>query len=242
MRQNESRRATMGHFLENAVCLEWHARDFGHLPFPVQRRSAAKDTAPGHTADGEALYSWRAVISDRLMDWGQDGDWDRVQAWNASANRALLRRSPFYAFGASPATSPSAAPEAFPTTNIVAIVGPGTAFGDGTQEPLRLDELPRAALLLVESRQSDIPWPSPGDFDVRTMPRTIDAPDGRGISGCRPGGFCVLFADGRVWFLSNKTPFETLARFFTLAGAKAHDREELLGPYALERWKRRRDR
>jgi hypothetical protein len=45
----------------------------------------------------------------------------------------------------------------------------------------------------------------------------------------------VLFADGEVWFLSDKVPFEDLKKFFTVAGAKAHDREALLAPYALAR-------
>jgi len=106
-------------------------------------------------------------------------------------------------------------------------------YNDGTSKLL----LPPAAILLVESRSSGIPWPAPGDFDIRTMPRTINAPDGKGISGQIPGGFVVLFADGDAWFMSDKTPFETLEKFFTLAGAKKYDREALLGPFALERKK-----
>jgi hypothetical protein len=117
----------------------------------------------------------------------------------------------------------------------MAVVGPGTAFGDGDDIPASLAGLSSGVILLVESRQSGIPWPAPGDFDIRTMPRTIDAPGGTGISGCHPGGFCVLFADGQVWFMSNEVSFDTLAKFFTIAAAKEFDREEVLGPYALDR-------
>ena len=75
----------------------------------------------------------------------------------------------------------------------------------------------------------------PRDFDIRTMPHTINAPDGKGISSGFPGGFHVLFADGTVWFLSDKVPFETLQKFFTVGDAEKHDRETLLGPYVLDR-------
>ena len=65
------------------------------------------------------------------------------------------------------------------------------------------------------------------------MPQTINAADGKGISSRNAGAFHVIFADGRVWLLSDKVPFETLKKFFTIADAEKHDREKLLGPFAL---------
>ena len=120
-------------------------------------------------------------------------------------------------------------------TVVLAITGPGTAFGDGRTPPMRFNDLPAHVILLVESRASGIPWPAPVNFDIRTMPQTINSPDGKGISGRYAGGFTVLFGDGSVWFLSDKVPFETLKQFFTVADARKHDREKLLGPYALDR-------
>ena len=38
-------------------------------------------------------------------------------------------------------------------------------------------------ILLVEVRNSGTHWMQPGDFDIRTMPRTINDPAGKGISG-----------------------------------------------------------
>lgn len=119
----------------------------------------------------------------------------------------------------------------------MAITGPGTAFGDGQFEPpKKLADLDAAnTILAVETASSGLHWIQPGDFDVRTMPRTINDPTGRGISSRHKTGFHVLFADGSVWYLSNKTPFDELEKFFTVAGGKTHDREALLAPYVIAR-------
>jgi hypothetical protein len=100
---------------------------------------------------------------------------------------------------------------------------------------MALKDVPPNTILAVETRASGIPWPAPGDFDIGTMPHTINAPDGKGISSRNECGFHVIFADGQVWFLSEKVPFESLKKFFTTAEAKWHDREEVLGQFALHR-------
>ena len=113
-----------------------------------------------------------------------------------------------------------------------AITGPGTAFGDGeTELPHSLDDLDADTIVVVEVRDSAMHWMAPGDFDIRTMPRTINAPDGRGISSRFRAGFHVIFADGAVWRLSHDTPPAALEKFFTIEGARRFDRDELLGAY-----------
>lgn len=124
----------------------------------------------------------------------------------------------------------------YPETIVLAITGPGTAFGDGAGPPSSLTKIPPATIIAVETRQSGIPWPAPGDFDIRTMPQTINAPDGKGIAGRHPDGFRAIFADGQVWLISYRIPFETLSAFFTTAGAGGHNREKDLGPYAIDRY------
>ena len=121
-----------------------------------------------------------------------------------------------------------AAPQSFPETNALAITGPGTAFGDGVEPPKALKDVPASAILVVETPRSGIPWPATGDFDIRTIPQTINAADGKGISSRNAGGFHVMFADGQVWLLSYKVPFDTLEKFFTLAEARKTRREKLL--------------
>jgi hypothetical protein len=205
------------------------------LPFPVQRAPFVYGKFDVN-GDGQDLYSWRARISNYGCRW--EWTWDESKPWDSPDNRGLMQRSPLFAADHTPAQTREslASSQSFPDTVIVAIVGPGTAFGEGkTSTPLK--GLPPSAVLLVESRASGIPWPAPGDFDIRTMPRTINAKDGRGISGQNAGGFVVLFADGQVWFISDRVPFETLEKFFTISGADKFDREVLLGPLTLDRIK-----
>jgi hypothetical protein len=211
-----------------------------YLPFPV-RKEPLGDYPFRVNGDGKALYSWRAEVSDLGFPWPVC--WDRSQPWDSPANRGLIWRDQIFAGDHTPMPTEDSIrrQKSFPQTVMVAIVGPGTAFADGRVQTPLIELSPRAALLLppgavliVESRASGIPWPAPGDFDIRTMPRTINAQDGSGISGQSAGGFVVLFADGQAWFLSEKVPFETLEKFFTIEGARTHDREKLLGPFALD--------
>ena len=151
-----------------------------------------------------------------------------VPAWDDPGNKQLVELSFFYAYGLT-GTKP------FPETNILAITGPGTAFGDGKGPPLAMKDVPPQTIIAVETRSSGIPWPAPGDFDIRTMPQTINAPDGKGISSRNAGGFHVIFGDGSVWLLSDTAPFETVKKFLTVADAKRNDRDKSLGPFAMYR-------
>ena len=118
-------------------------------------------------------------------------------------------------------------------TIVLAITGPGTAFEDGkTYKP---EELPDDLIIVVETRNSGLLWMEPGDLDIRTMPRTINAPDGRGIAANIGRRFHVIFADGSVWQLSTDVPFEDVEKFLTIDGAKQHGRNEVLGPYVTRK-------
>jgi hypothetical protein len=44
-----------------------------------------------------------------------------------------------------------------------------------------------------------------------------------------------------VWFLRHDVPLAELREFFTIDGAKRHDREQVLGPYAVRKDRRRGD-
>ena len=76
-------------------------------------------------------------------------------------------------------------------TNAFAITGPGTAFGDGEDMPEVNQE--RSA----PEKRSCCRSPffrhstgcSLGDFDIRTMPHTINVRDGKGISSPLPWRF-----------------------------------------------------
>lgn len=207
-----------------------------HLPYPsylVPWESVGGSMEFGAANnDHQPLYSWRFRIWPYLRSW--HGAWDQSRAWDDPANRQLSELSGWFAYDHVTTRSDESG-ATFPEANCLAITGPGTAFGDGTQPPSSLKDIPPDTILVVESRASGIPWPAPGDFDIRTMPQTINAPDGKGISSRAAGGFHVIFADGHVWFLTDRVPFDTLRLFFTIAGASEHDRETVLGPFALYR-------
>ena len=116
---------------------------------------------------------------------------------------------------------------------IMGIYGPGTAF-DLAEAELRLADLPPDTILIVEVANSDCHWIQPCDIDIRSVPREINPSPGIGISGNYNGGFHVGFADGEAWFLSNETPFEELAKFFTVENAQTFDREKILGQYIID--------
>lgn len=219
------------HFAGVGMSLVYCSEYRGRLPYPVVTQQStwhSTEDSARNRAD-RPLYSWRVEIWPYLEGWKDP--WDPSQPWDHPLNKKLAVFSSFYSYEA----SRRADNQPFPETNLLAITGPGTAFGDGTAPPMALKNVPPNTILVVETRASGIPWPAPGDFDIRTMPQTINAPDGKGISGRSAGGFHLIFADGKLWFLSDKTPFETLSKFFTTTEAGKHDRDELLKPFVLHR-------
>jgi hypothetical protein len=158
------------------LALRNYSEEVGHLPFPVRQEWTVEsaDNLIG-TRTGGVLYSWRVEIVPYLMSW--HGSWEPHQPWISPANRVLAELSSFYNFADSTKPAPGDN-KAFPETNVMAITGPGTGFGDGRERPKALKDVPASMILVVETRASGIPWPAPGDFDISTMPQTINAPDG----------------------------------------------------------------
>jgi len=233
--QKTNRETTKENFTLIAIGLGWFSDGCNGVPFPIQYELIGEPSSTyfsGARGTGRPLCSWRVSLIPAFESW--HGQWDRSQPWNSPANEEVSRE--FYKFFSYDTSGthwndPSFVRE----TNALAITGPGTAFGDGVEHPKRLTEIPQSTVLVVEVRSSGIHWMEPGDFDIRTMPETINAPDGKGISSIFAGGFHVIFADGNAWFLSDKIPFATLRSFFTIEEAGKHDREKELGPYALYR-------
>jgi hypothetical protein len=115
--------------------------------------------------------------------------------------------------------------------NFLAVRGDGTAFNlilDGTS----LENIPSSSILLVESPdKAKIEWLRPVDYDKSYF----DVKENLSV-GNYEGGFLVAFADAQVWFLSDDTPTRIFSKFLTCDTAKQYDREELLGPYLLQKW------
>jgi hypothetical protein len=223
---------TRSRFAQIAMALSNYSDVFGQIPFAA--RYAAPGDGPGTRSSngpGNPLYSWRVELVPFLMSWR--GSWDRTQPWHHASNRSLVDFTSFYTYDWTEASR--SVDSVFPDTIVLAVTGPGTVFGDGTDRPRSLTAVPPETIIIVESGASGVPWPAPGDLDICTMSRVTDSLQARGISSLHRGGFHVVFADGEVWFLSNSIPFETLAAFFTIEEAARHNRDELLGMYVLQK-------
>ena len=213
--ENERLTGTRESFMVTGWGIESYDELYGRIPAPVHRDDS-----------GRPLYSWRgstALLPDNWFLRG-GGNWDRTASWDSPANQQMADFP--WRFGYDGLVTWDPLPTEFSKdTCQMAIVGPGTVFGDDGDPPRRLRDMPADAIVVVETRNSGIHWMQPGDFDIRTVPKTINAADGRGISSRYLRSFHVLFADGEVWYLSNKIPFEAIEKFFTIEGARENDRE-----------------
>jgi hypothetical protein len=173
---------------------------------------------------GRPLSSWRSQLAPFLeaMMLGYDIDC----AWDDPVNRHYAAR-PHRCYCLLDAADGRQRTD----TNVMAITGPDTPF-DGHGRPFK--DLDADTILVVEVAHSDTHWAEPGDLDIDDVPESLC----QGLDG---DGLHVLFADGRVWFLRHDVPLAELREFFTIDGAKRHDREQVLGPYAVRKDRRRGD-
>lgn len=235
-RKSAKRLGTKNSFKLIALALHNASDVYKRLPDPI-RRAGNADSPLGLRSEpnAEQLYSWRFAIIPYIASYKMDAAFGH--SWRDPLNARWRTVPQPYAYdGWGDGVADRRDPNTIPTeTSAFAICGPGTAFGDGdTELPRSLEDIDEDTILVVEVRNSGIHWMEPGDFDIRTMPRAINDPDGRGISSAHDSGFHVVFADATVWYLRNDTPFEELAKFFTVDGAKANDRDTVLRPYLLD--------
>lgn len=239
-RRQEANRlqATRDSFMLTEWSLDAYDERYRHLPFPVRRETIGKPTKLGTpNGTGKPLYSWRAEVACYRDNWCREV-LDTSATWDSPLNKQFADFPWQFCYDALVTWE---CPRNYSKmTSMMALTGPGTGFGCEEEPPRRLVEVPENTILVVEVRNSGVHWMQPGDLDIRTMPHTRNAADGRGISSRYPGGFHVMFADLSTWFLSDAVPFDVLAKFFTIEGGKQNDREALLGPYVLWRTPKRR--
>ena len=223
-----------------------------HLP-PAQVRDS----------NGHVLHSWRFACGCLGMNDGAIAGYYHAipnadKSWTDPVN-ARFTHPPFADFFIGPLDYIDTTREGC-KARFAAIAGPGTTFDDkvpcrlanplikediqrsyeGAERKARMHEYqttieaPPFTVVLVEVRNSKVHWMEPGgDLDIRTMDHTIGQGTGNDPSGIHPDGFWVGFADGQMWFVSHEIPYKDLAKFFTLAGAREHDRRAVIGPYVL---------
>jgi hypothetical protein len=204
----------------------------GHLPL-----AAAKDAETGE------LTSWRVEVyrcqehegyiprSRQNLNGSQWlRDYNSHKAWNNPDNLRLQDRGKWLFNYTRITMSPpgrSVGKAGVYTTYYKAITGSGTAFDAASPQNLR--QLPRSLILVVRVEQSDTHWMEPEDLNIEQLAPSEETK--RLLLG--KAGYVVLFADGEGWVLSSKTPISDLCKFFTLAGAKEFDRDQILRPYRV---------
>jgi len=170
---------------------------------------------PPWTADesGQPLASWRTMILHYLARTEIYVHYRLAEPWNSPSNSELARLTlRIYQCPDDPQASPN-------RTSYLAVVGPGTVWS--TEERVRLADIddPSRTILLVEVAASGVCWAEPRDLTLEEALQGINPPGGGGISSRHRGGVNVLFADGHVEFLSDRTTPEELRGLLTFEKA-----------------------
>jgi hypothetical protein len=162
---------------------------------------------------GRPICSWRFQVLPFLeaimlgVDFGA--------RWDDPANRFLMRHRTFC--WSWKGDFPECA-----ETNVMAIVGPGTAFD--SERVTSVTDLDPDTILAMEVADSNTLWMEPGDLFLESIDDAV-------LGGMDGAGPMVLFADGEVWALTPEVPPSDLRSFCTVDGAKERDRNQVLGRF-----------
>ncbi|MFO0901928.1 MAG: DUF1559 domain-containing protein [Pirellulales bacterium] len=189
--------ACSGRFCQITVALHSYHDVYGCFPPSVTT-----------DAEGRPMHSWRVLLlpylehSPLYNEYRFDEPWDsphnrKLEGKIARLYRCLLENDDAQ----------------FPT-NVVLIVGPGTAFPAPNESRKASDfRGTKDTIWIAEVADSDIHWMSPVDLDVRTMSMTVNDDQAPSISSRHPGGALVGVFDGCAGrFLPNSTKPEELRR------------------------------
>jgi hypothetical protein len=172
--------------------------------------------------DGKPMHSWRVLILPYLEHQTLYDQYLFDEPWNSPRNMQLADQMPrvFH----SPSEPPSSK-----FTNVVVIVGPGTAFpGANTTKLADFTDGAGNTILATEIANSDICWLEPRDLDTSTMSFTTNDRKQPSISAARWRRPYVVFADTISAFA---VPAEIkpadLEALTTIAGGESVTREQI---------------
>lgn len=190
----------------NQLQLALHCYHSAHGCFP-----------PAYLVDnrGMPVHSWRVLILPFIEEKALYDAYRFDEPWNGPNNLKLADRMPQIFHMPSELTSTS-------MTNIVAIVGPGTAFPGSSSTRVEdfADGLDNT-ILLAEITSSDISWVEPRDLRVEEMSFAVNDQRKPSISSSRRRGPYVVFADSiHTYQLSPSLLPETLKALTTTAGGE----------------------
>lgn len=150
--------------------------------------------------ESDEKQSWRAAILPFVEpDYLDLEKYELSKPWDAPSNRELFKRVPdVYSSGVAIDDS---------WTNVVAIVGPNTAFGDSdgdnSENPTNINQSRSA--LVMEVGVSGFHWMEPKDFTLKEAVEAIMMGN-----SCSQGGSHILFPDGTVHFIPQHSTQEYL--------------------------------
>jgi hypothetical protein len=197
-----------------------------YWPF-VGSKVGFPESAYPRTEDGTITCSWRLTIKGVCFDCGPYLD----QSWKAPINQAQDTVADRRMYSVRARDNPS------PYTQIFALIGSGTAFTDyGVASGRDSKDAEPDAILLLDSKNHLIHWMEPGDIEVGPLASSSKFSTGfNDLEPNYPEGFLVAFVDVAVWFIRKDVPKEAIAPFYTVEGARMHDREKELAPYAIDK-------
>lgn len=192
--------------------LRGYHNDHGHYP-------------PGYIADanGKPMHSWRVLILPYLGYDLQYEKYDFSEPWDGPNNSQIFDEMPELFNSATEPLSTR-------YTNIVLIVGPGTAFPDDqTTSYFDMEDGLENTILLTEITDSKIIWTQPIDIDARKPNLLSHDSQSIGVSSVHWRKPKVAFADGiTAYSISRETPPKKLKALITIAGGEATTRDELI--------------
>jgi prepilin-type processing-associated H-X9-DG protein len=172
---------------------------------------------PAYTVDaqGRRMQSWR----DSILPWFQEmplyNEYRHDEPWDGPNNRRLHGEQLHGCY-----RCPADLSEPTTATDIVAVVGPDTAWPE-TMPNCSKNCVKGAShtALLVEVARSGIHWMEPRDLELSDFDATINSRSGRGLSSNHAAGVNVAMADGSVRCLSPNTAPEVLKAMLMTGGS-----------------------
>ena len=174
--------------------------------------------------EGNPTPSWRVLLLPFMEKDDLFNEYDSSSPWDSDENLPLLDKIPEVFFCAVDDQRRAG------DTNLVAVLGPGTAWSQ--REGIDLAALKRTAAttaIILEIQNSGIGWTENRDITLAELKQLIR--DRGRFPTPHKNGFNVLFADGSVYGIKASIPEETLAELFSPAPKKSLPRKYLCDPF-----------
>lgn len=155
------------------------------------------------TTDGVPMHSWRVLLLPKL---GYQHIYDKYrfdEPWDSEENRKLLAQYPSVYKVTLQNSSNLANPG---STNVLAVVGPWTAF-PGEKPARKRDIKDKRTAIVVENFTQEIPWTAPLDISPQEyVLRSKFRPEGNNTSGipAHPPHQMVLLEDGQPRYITER--------------------------------------